>query len=387
MRRVASSPRPDFAQRAAEIGFAFAEIDGEIYWDESARYEFTLREIEDDLEQPTEELGSLAREVVAGVVRDEAILRRLAIPEHAWGLIAESWKRGDKSLYGRFDFAYDAAGPAKLLEYNADTPTSLFESAVVQWQWLRDLVQRGALPSDSDQFNSLHEKLIARWRAVAPIPDQFLHLACMQASIEDSGTIAYLADCATQAGLETMQIDMGDIGFLMDRFADREDRHIECLFKLYPWEWMFADEFGKSPAMKMTRFFEPPWKALLSNKGFLALLWEAEPNHPNLLPTFFENDSRADSLGEDYARKPLLSREGANVTLYQGAHILARTSGDYGAEGYVRQALHPLPDFDGFRPVIGSWLVGEAAAGMGIREDRSAITSNRSRFVPHVILD
>lgn len=387
MRRVASSPRPDFAQRAAEIGFAFAEIDGEIYWDESARYEFTLREIEDDLEQPTEELGSLAREVVARVVRDEAILRRLAIPEHAWGLIAESWKRGDKSLYGRFDFAYGAAGPAKLLEYNADTPTSLFESAVVQWQWLRDLVQRGALPSDSDQFNSLHEKLIARWRAVAPIPDQFLHLACMQASIEDSGTIAYLADCATQAGLETMQIDMGDIGFLMDRFADREDRHIECLFKLYPWEWMFADEFGKSPAMKMTRFFEPPWKAILSNKGFLALLWEAEPNHPNLLPTFFENDFRADSLGENYARKPLLSREGANVTLYQGAHILARTSGDYGAEGYVRQALHPLPDFDGFRPVIGSWLVGEAAAGMGIREDRSAITSNRSRFVPHVILD
>ncbi|MFO1135887.1 MAG: glutathionylspermidine synthase family protein [Rhodoblastus sp.] len=387
MRRSVSAPRPDFAQRAAEIGFAFAEIDGETYWDESARYEFSLREIEDDLEAPTEELGALCLEVAAKVVRDEATLRRLAIPEHAWGLIAESWTRGDKSLYGRFDFAYDGESAAKLLEYNADTPTSLFESAVVQWQWLRDLVERKALPADADQFNSLHEKLIARWRAVAPIPDQFLHLACMQSSVEDSGTIAYLADCATQAGLETMQIDMGDIGFLMDRFADREDRHIECLFKLYPWEWMFADEFGKSPAMKMTRFFEPPWKAILSNKGFLALLWDAAPNHPNLLPTYFENDYRADSLGENYARKPLLSREGANVTLYQGAHILARTSGDYGAEGYVRQALRPLPDFDGFRPVIGSWLVGDEAAGVGIREDRNAITSNRSRFVPHVIVD
>ncbi len=386
MRRVASPPRPDFAQRAAEIGFAFAEIDGETYWDESARYEFTLREIEDDLEGPTEELGALCRDVAARIVCDEANLRRLAIPEHAWDLIAKSWKRGEASLYGRFDFAYDGEGAAKLLEYNADTPTSLFESAVVQWQWLRDLVERGALAAEADQFNSLHEKLIARWRAVAPIPDQFLHLACMQGSVEDSGTIAYLADSATQAGLETMQIDMGDIGFLMDRFADREDRYIECLFKLYPWEWMFADEFGKSPAMKMTRFFEPPWKAILSNKGFLALLWEAAPNHPNLLPTFFESDLRADSLGETYARKPLLSREGANVTLYEGAHILARTSGDYGAEGYVRQALRPLPDFDGFRPVIGSWLVGDAAAGMGIREDRGAITSNRSRFVPHVIL-
>lgn len=386
MRRVVSPPRPDFARCAADIGFDFAEIDGEPYWDESARYEFTLREIEEDLEAPTEELGALCRELVGRVATDESVLRKLAIPEHAWELIASSWKNGEPSLYGRFDFVYDGNGPAKLLEYNADTPTSLFESAVVQWRWMRDLVDRGLLPHETDQFNSLHEKLIARWGAIAPEPGQFLHLACMQDSVEDSGTIAYLADCAIQAGLETSQIGMGDIGFLVDRFADHEDRAIEFLFKLYPWEWMFADEFGKSPAMKMTRFVEPPWKAILSNKGVLALLWEAEPNHPNLLPAFFENDFRADSLGDRYARKPLLSREGANVTLYDGAHILARESGDYGIEGYIRQALHPLPDFDGKRPVIGSWLVGDEPAGMGIREDTSAITSNRSRFTPHVIL-
>ena len=386
MRRVVSPPRPDFAKCAADIGFDFAEIDGEAYWDESARYEFTLREIEEDLEAPTEELGALCRDFVGRAAKDEAILRKLAIPEHAWNLIAESWKRGEPSLYGRFDFVYDGNGPAKLLEYNADTPTSLFESAVVQWRWMRDLVARGLLPKETDQFNSLHEKLIARWGAIAPEPGQFLHLACMQDSVEDAGTIAYLADCAIQAGLETAQIGMGDIGFLMDRFADHEDRAIEFLFKLYPWEWMFADEFGKSPAMKMTRFVEPPWKMLLSTKGLLALLWDAEPNHPNLLPAYFESDMRVDSLGDRYARKPLLSREGANVTLYDGAQILARQPGDYGAEGYIRQALHPLPDFDGKRPVIGSWLVGDEAAGMGIREDTNAITSNRSRFVPHVIL-
>lgn len=384
MRRVASQKRHDFAQRAKEIGFEFAEIDGETYWDESARYEFTLRAIEEDLEAPTEDLGALCREVIGRCVRDEAMLRKLAIPRHAWDLIANSWEQGHASLYGRFDFRYGGDGPAKLLEYNADTPTSLFESAIVQWKWLRDLVERGELPAEADQFNSLHEKLIARWRKLAP--GAFLHLACMEESVEDSGTTAYLADCAIQAGLDTLQIGMGDIGFLMDRFADREDRAIEFLFKLYPWEWMFSDEFGKSPAMKMTRFFEPPWKMVASNKGFLALLWEAAPNHPNLLPTYFETDHRADALGDTYARKPLLSREGANVTLYDGEHILARTSGDYGAEGYVRQALCPLPDFDGYRPVIGSWLVGDEPAGMGIREDRSAITSNRSRFVPHVIL-
>ena len=385
MRRIPSTPREDFAARAADIGFEFAEIDGEKYWDESAYYSFTMREIEDDLEAPTEELAALCREVVARAITDERTLDRLYIPAHARDKVAASWKRADPSLYGRFDFVYDGKGPAKLLEYNADTPTSLFESAVVQWRWMRDLADRGALPADVDQFNSLHERLIARFGELWP--GAFLHLACMQNAVEDYGTIAYLADCAVQAGLTTKLLDMGDIGFLQDRFADHDDRAIELLFKLYPWEWMFADDFGKSPAMTMTQFIEPPWKAILSNKGLLALLWEAEPGHPNLLPAFFESDPKVDSLGAAYARKPLLSREGANVTLYDGAQILARNSGDYGAEGYIRQALRLLPDFGGQHPVLGCWLVGDNAAGMGIREDRSAITSNRSRFIPHVILD
>ena len=51
--------------------------------------------------------------------------------------IAASWKRRDASLYGRFDLRYDGQGPAKLLEYNADTPTSLFETAVFQWELAR----------------------------------------------------------------------------------------------------------------------------------------------------------------------------------------------------------------------------------------------------------
>ncbi len=385
MRRIALPPRPDFEKRAADIGFEFAFLDGEPYWNESAAYVFSLAEIENDLEAPTQELAALAREVAGRVVTDERALRRLGVPEHAWPLILESWRREDVSLYGRFDFSYDGNGPAKLLEYNADTPTSLFESAVVQWFWLQDLVARRQMPAHADQFNSLHEKLIARWPAVAR--GAYVHLACMTGSIEDRGTVAYLADCATQAGLDTRIVDMQDIGHVDGRFVDRDLVALDCAFKLYPWEWMFADEFGKSPALRATRWAEPPWKALLSNKGLLALMWETAPGHPNLLPAYFETDPRIGELGDRFARKPLLSREGANVSLFDGASILARTTGDYGAEGYVRQGLHLLPDFDGWRPVMGSWLVGAEAAGLGVREDRSLVTSNRSRFTPHVILD
>ena len=55
----------------------------------------------------------------------------------------------------------------------------------------------------------------------------------------------------------------------------------------------------------------------------------------------------------------------------------------YGEEGFVYQGVAPLPDSTADYPVIGSWIVGDEPAGIGIREDDSPITRNSSRFVPH----
>ncbi|QGM98628.1 glutathionylspermidine synthase family protein [Methylocystis parvus] len=384
MKRENSQPRADVKKHFDEIGFAYAHMDGEPYWDESVRYVFTLRQIEDDIEKATSEIDALCHELVWRIVASEKMMDRLHIPKHARDLVAESFRKCEPSLYGRFDFAYDGASAPKLLEFNADTPTSLFESAVVQWHWLEQLMESGALPKDADQFNALHDKLIARWETLAP--KSFVHFAAMSASVEDFGTAAYLADCATQAGCAAALLDLQDIGLKGSQFCDRDGRRIETLFKLYPWEWMFADEFSHAPAMRYTRFVEPPWKALLSNKGMLALLWELAPGHPNLLECHFADDPRAASLGESYAKKPIYSREGANVVLIESGRAVASAPGSYGSEGHVRQALHMLPCFDGRYPVIGSWVVGGEPAGMGIREDSSPVTSNRSRFIPHAIV-
>jgi len=256
MKRQASPLRPDFAAHAADIGFHFSGADGQIYWDESIRYELSLAQIENDLESATAELGALCLDLVDRVVGNAAALARLNIPRHAQAAIAASWARRDPSLYGRFDFAYDGKGPPKLLEYNADTPTSLFESAVVQWYWLEQLIARGDLPAGADQFNSLHEKLIARWTAIGD--GRFLHLACVLESIEDSSTTAYLEECARQAGLRTTLIAIADIGREMRGardlgFRDRSGRPIELLFKLYPWEWMFGEPSGYSSALPALR--------------------------------------------------------------------------------------------------------------------------------------
>lgn len=384
MRRVRLAARPDMEARLRAIDFAFPVVGGEPYWVEEAHYAFTLEQIERDLEDPTEVLGGLCESLVDRVLADEKLLARLRIPEHAWDLIAESRRRDDPSLYGRFDFVYDGKGPAKLLEFNADTPTALYEAAVVQWSWLTDQLERGKLPDGTDQFNSIHEKLIERIGLV--VPEGRLHLTGQTESPEDTGTLAYLADCAVQAGREATILDIGEVGLSGDRFYDLEARPIDRLFKLYPWEWIFAEEFGRSPAMATTRFVEPPWRAILANKGILPLLWEMAPGHPNLLPAFFEDDPRAERIGSAYVRKPLFSREGGNVELHDGPRPVERTAGGYGAEGFVLQAARTLPNHDGFHPVIGSWLIGDRPAGIGVREDFTRITTDRSRFLPHVIV-
>ncbi|HYF57214.1 MAG TPA: glutathionylspermidine synthase family protein [Salinarimonas sp.] len=384
MRRVAIPERPDWREVAEASGFGFHTLDGEPYWDETAYWAFTLEEIERDLEAPTAELHALCRELVGRVVGDERLLTRLAIPPAAWDTIRESWRREDPSLYGRFDLAYDGTGPAKLLEYNADTPTALYETGAFQWLWLEALRGTGALPAEADQFNSVHDRLIATLGRIGRARQ--LHLTCLSDAPEDRGTVAYIEDCALQAGLRTRFVDIGEIALRDDgTFADSQGA-IRLLFKLYPWEWMFADAFGSKVAGSGCRFLEPPWKAILSNKGILPILWEMAPGHPNLLPAFFERDPRKAELGPSFAKKPLLSREGANVLLVRDAAVLDRDEGPYGAEGYVRQALATLARGEGGYAVIGSWIVGDEPAGIGLRESAGPITTNRSRFLPHAIL-
>lgn len=386
MRRVALPERPDWRDHAARAGFRFHTFDDAPYWDESAYYAFSLAEIEDDLEEPSRALHALCLAFADRAVADERILASLRIPEHAWDAIRASWRRRDPSLYGRLDLSYGGAGtgPAKLLEYNADTPTALYESAVFQWLWLEDGLARGRLPEGSDQFNALHERLIARLAEIAP--PQGITFAGFADAPEDRGTLAYLQDCALQAGARAPFLPVESIGLAPDgRFVDEARQPIACLFKLYPWEWMFTDPFGRAVGATPTRFLEPPWKAVLSNKGLLAHLWAMAPGHPNLLPTFFEDDPAKAVLGRSFVKKPLYAREGANVLIVRDGAVAERCEGPYGAEGHVRQALAELPGFDGRRALVGSWIVGDAPAGLCLREADGLITTDRARFLPHLI--
>jgi glutathionylspermidine synthase len=377
MRRETLAPRPGWPQAMEALGFHYHSIDG-TYWDESRCYVFDAAEI-DALEDATAELHAMAlnaAEHVVGAGRwDE-----FAIPAEWVPYVEASWRaRGAGSsdaftLFGRMDLRYDGREPPKLLEYNADTPTACLEASVAQWDWLR------AVRPHADQFNSLHEKLIEAWRSLrAATTDARLHFAAVADSAEDWGNTEYLRDTAIQAGWQTVALPIERIGWNGQAFVDEFNVPIERLFKLYPWEWLIREEFGQALPQGAMKLVEPPWKMLLANKALLVVLWELYPDHPNLLPAYHAPGQ----LGDRYARKPKLAREGANVTLVDRGAAIESVDGAYGAEGFIYQALAPLPRFGDDHTVIGSWIVGDAPAGIGIREDRSPVTRNTSRFIPH----
>jgi glutathionylspermidine synthase len=192
MRAEKCTPRPDWQQKCENVGFHFHSLDG-LYWDESRCYRFTGHEI-DTLDDVTQEL----------------------------------------------------------LEYNADTPTSLLEASVVQHDWRIDK------HSDADQFNSLHEKLIARFKAICPA-NKTIHLAAQRDVLEDINTTEYLFRVAGDAGLSTSWLFMDEVGWdaSHQRFVDMHGKSIEQLFKLYPSEWLLNEDFSEFVELSGLRLLEP----------------------------------------------------------------------------------------------------------------------------------
>jgi glutathionylspermidine synthase len=372
------APRENWQKRCEEVGFNYHTFPDGQYWKEDVGYKLSAAEV-DDLELSTNVLHAECLDYVEATVRSGDYDAHYGLSDLAKQLIQDSWQARHQAIYGRFDFAYGVDGKLKLLEYNADTPTSLLESSVVQWDWLVDR----KLP---DQFNSIHEKLIARWKELPVTLWAPIHFAALEAAgPEDWGNLYYLLDTAVQAGHNASALHMEGLGFnaARGRFVDAKDAPVTALFKLYPWEQMVTDQFAAHIKPSGLRIFEPAWKMLLSSKALLPLLHRRCPRHENLLPAFFADECEATDTA--MMRKPIYGREGSTMAKVTGGHVEPLTEGNatYAASGYVLQEWLCVRPFDGWRPVIGSWVIGDKAAGIGIREDQAPVTGNDSQFVPH----
>lgn len=373
MRRQQIQPRPNWQQIVESQGLTYHTLDDVPYWDESVYYQFSAAEI-DQLEAATYELDRLCL-AAAQYVIDHDLWERFLIPPEYRDFISQSWEQDERTLYGRFDLAFDGQAEPKLLEYNADTPTALLEAAVVQWFWLQDCALQ------AQQFNSIHERLLEAFQSLRETSSERFYFAAVAGSSEDYMTVNYLRDVALQAGFDTAYLNVEDIGWHAARsvFTDQNERAIRSCFKLYPWEWLLREQFGPCLLRGRCLWFEPPWKSLLSNKAILPLLWELNPGNPYLLAASYEPLAHG-----TYIKKSILGREGANVQVFQQGRLLLETPGPYDGPA-VYQEIQPLPRFDErYYPIVGSWVVNGWSCGIGIREDANPITGNLSRFVPHI---
>jgi glutathionylspermidine synthase len=385
VRRLIVDKRPDWERKVTSQGLLYHTAGGIPYWDEGACYAFTPGQV-DRVERVTAELWEMCLAAAQHVIEHNRYAE-LGVPPAAIPLVEASWEAEPPAVYSRFDFSWDGYDEPKLLELNADTPTSLLECAAIQWLWLEDVFP------GFDQFNSLEPKLVAKWKEL--IGGKYLYPGAVHfahdGSVEDRMTVGYMMkvalDAANELGvrLDAVELRMDQIGWnaYRRRFEDLSDQPIVNVFKLYPWETMVSQTFGEhlQATSRQMHWIEPAWKVLLTNKGLLAVLWEMFPGHPNLPPAYL-----GDARGmRDYARKPCYSREGANVQLVRGGCVLEKSGGTWGSGTHVYQGLALLPSFDGQHPVVGSWVVDGDPAGVGIRESGGFITDDVSRFVPHFI--
>lgn len=392
-------PRAEWERIVTEQGLVFpttSRPDGSTvpYWNESAWYELTLEEVE-TLESATEELWAMCLDAASFMASPGSGMtdQRLGLPAGSMEVIRRSMERRDPALYARFDLAYGPDGSIRMLEINGDTPTGLVETGVVQWRWLEEVMP------DLDQWNSVHDRLVNAWRRLRTsgvLTGSEVHFLydLGEGEAYDGGememTIHYLMDTAVQAGLATFAHPMAMVGWNPDdrEFRDVNDYRITNAFKLYAWEVLLGEPFGRhiveQREREPVRWFEPAWKALLSTKALLPVLWERNPGHRLLLPAYFDGPHDL----TDWVAKPLHGREGDNIRIHLADSVEDIVMpGDYGAEGFVYQAYTDLPVYEGNHVVLGSWIIDNEAAGMVVRESDGPVTDYFSRVVPHVISD
>ena len=447
-------PREEREKWCENLGFTYhTDHDDRPYWFDDALVLFSRNQI-DCLEQTVNELHRLCLDLVDKVISDTETLVRIGVPMFAIPLVRQSWKQREteKSLYGRFDLMFNGESNPILLEYNADTPTTLVESAVIQREWLKhvfeteekfkELPRNAVEPSKKNrsinslvpQCNVLEERLISRWKELGLSTRDAIYFTCMRDTEEDYQTIKFLEICAQKAGFLTRVIFVDEIGYHEESgfFVDSRGYIIRVLWKLYPWEFLFYDSFGplmvEAALNGRIRVMEPPWKAVLSTKGILPLLYELNPSHPNLCPAAWEPNHPSLSKCTRVISKPIHGREGENMSILasstgeksgggsgggsggngvnegERSHdrenspsedgeagervTIYRHSGSYDESMSVFQEALPPVTFQNKRYiVVGGWTVGDECAGISVREDSTPITTNNSFYIPHGILD
>ncbi|MBI5172131.1 MAG: glutathionylspermidine synthase family protein [Candidatus Obscuribacter sp.] len=419
--------RDNWLEQARLLGFDTALLSAPPYWVEALEEPFCLELTVADIAL-LEQTGRIVQSQVLALVErvccgpdSEVLMERLSIPPDYRRAVRLSFERHDPSLYSRFDLAFGPGQSSpRLLELNADTPSSLMEASVLQLAWLAGMKERQALLPESDQYNFLQDGLVDFFSKHGGLAGTSWHFAYYPGAREDRETVKYLCAVARSLGIDSTLVELNQLRSIDGTLVDGEGRLVERLFKLYPWELLFEDDsrikaktghYLFLPLLENGRLqvFEPLWKSVLAGKAALSLLYEMFPDSPYLLPTYMESSLPGD-FAPPYVIKPVFGREGAGVRIVLASGAAHETCGNaaYAAGGNADQEIavevaaeeyngpgrelnivqrySALPVFAGCSLVFGLWLMAGKPCGLSLRADRSKITGRSALFVPHYVI-
>jgi len=332
--------------------------------------------------------------VAAGdYIIENELFHEVGIPFNLVELVKQSWESDIHwHLYGRFDLAGGIDGkPIKLIEFNADTPTALFESAIIQWAILKLNKM-----DEENQFNFIYEALVDNFKRLVTLKDEVSNFeelyegwkflfSSIKGNGEEENTVKLLQYIAKEAGFNTEFGFIDEVDFDENGIYYNEDKY-ELWFKLIPWEDIAIEE--PDLAMLLTKvvenkeaiIFNPAYTLMFQSKAILKILWDLYPNHPLLLETSYEPLD-----GKKQVVKPIYGREGESVKILdENGNLLAGKDGEYDNHKMVYQEFIELPkDSSGNYYQAGVFYAYEAC-GVGFRKGE-AILNNMSKFVGHVV--
>ena len=332
-------------------------------------------------------------------VIDNKLFDKMGIQPELREMIEYTWEHDNHyHLYGRFDFGGGIAGkPIKLIEFNADTATSIPECAIIQWAHLMSNKL-----DENMQFNDVFKQFVYNFkqlRKLNPKKHPAILITAMD-SMEDRSNVEFIGQAAIEAGFEVTYADLPDVTFSEDEGEDGGVWHktlgeytkYDFWFKLIPWEHMVVDfpELVKILTGIVKReqcvILNPAYTMLFQNKNILKMLWEMFPNHPLLLET-----SDKPLKGKSYVEKVVLGREGANVTIFDSNNkVIAGKEGEYGDQVKIYQEFYEYPKDDIGRIYQAGVFFSSQASGLCFRRTEGGnekIIHNTAQFISHKVLN
>ncbi|ASM35578.1 glutathionylspermidine synthase subfamily protein [Campylobacter sputorum subsp. bubulus] len=332
---------------------------------------------------------------VAGAeyVIENNLFHELGIPFNLIDIIKDSWSNDVHwHLYGRFDFAGGLDGkPIKLLEFNADTPTSLFETTIIQWAMLKYNSM-----NEMEQFNDIYEAIKENFKRLITLSDDTsefskyydgwkILFSSIAGSNEDEQTVKLLQNMADEAGFHTKFAYVDEVGFSDEEGIFLGDEGFEYWFKLIPWEEIAINEGELALILKniiknqKAIILNPAYTLLFQSKAMMKILWDLYPNHPLLLETSFE------PLNKKQVAKPFLGREGANISILdENAKVIESKDGDYANQNKIYQEFYELNKDEKDQNYQAGLFFAYEGCGLGFRRGGNII-DNYSKFVGHFI--